>query len=167
MGEIMRKYRLHAAGIALLAALASCACSGGSAGLELAGHDLGVTEVGASFDTALAKITDVLGTPSTDPAPGHSCPGSTREVAWPELRIGERDGLLIGWVSTSGELATDKGIRVGSTQADLMRSYGDSLALVPATAGVGTSFAVDGTSLAGNIGPSGVVSALFSGACGV
>ena len=166
----MRKTRLNGAGIALLVALASSACSGGSrgtAGLELAGHDLGVTEVGASFDTALSKITDVLGTPSTDPAPGHSCPGSTREVAWPGLRIGERDGLLIGWVSTSGELATDKGIRVGSTQASLMRSYGDNLALVPATAGVGTSFAVDGTSLAGNIGPSGEVSALFSGACGV
>lgn len=155
-----------AAAAILMVAVTSNACSSDSTQVLLTGQDLGVVQIGTPFDTAVAEIADALGAPTADPAPGRSCPGSAREVLWPGLRIGERGGLLFGWVSTSGELATDKDIRVGSTQADLEKSYRDDLELLPATGGVGSTFNIASMSMAGNLDASGRVSALFSGGCG-
>lgn len=158
--------RWGTAGILLILAMGPTACSSGSARVVLAGQDLGVVEIGTPFQTAVAQLTRALGPPEADPAPGRSCPGSAREVRWPGLRIGEKGGVLFGWVSTSGDLATDKGIRVGSSQTDLEKAYRSDLALVPATGGVGNAFSIATRSLVGNLDPSGTVTALFSGGCG-
>lgn len=160
-------HRVSAAGAAFAVLWGLSACSSSTApSVVLSGQDLGVVELGAPFEEAVAKLTEVLGAPTAAPTGGRSCPESTREVGWPGLRIGERSGVLVGWVSTSGELATNRGIRVGSTRTELEEAYGDDLALLSATAGVARSFSVRNTALAGNIDPSGTIMALFSGACG-
>ncbi|WP_019873075.1 hypothetical protein [Sporichthya polymorpha] len=157
--------RRGASGLALITVVALSGCSSHSSGVELRGSDLGVVKIGAPFEDAVSKISTVLGEPTSDPATGRLCPGSSREVAWRQLRIGEQGGLLFGWVSTSGDLRSNLGIGVGSRESDLQEAYGDKVALLPATTGV-NSFSIEKLGLAGNIDASGIVSALFSGGCG-
>lgn len=157
--------RRGASGLALTTALALSGCSSHSSEVELRGSDLGVVKIGAPFEDAVTKISKVLGEPTSDPASGRLCPRSSREVAWRGLRVGEQDGLLFGWVSTSGDLTSNRGIGIGSPERDLQKAYGDKVTLLPATTGL-SSFSIETLGLAGNIDASGLVSALFGGGCG-
>lgn len=157
--------RRGVSGLGLATVLTLSACSAHSSDVQLQGSDLGVVKIGAPFEDTVMRISEVLGEPTSNPAPGQLCPGSSREVTWRELRIGEQGGLLFGWVSTSGGLRSNRGIGVGSRESDLQNAYGDRVTLLPATTGV-SSFSVDEIGLAGNIDASGTVSALFGGGCG-
>lgn len=140
---------------------------GSAARLTLIGRELGITVLGAEFQGAVKAISVFLGPPVADPASGRQCLDSSSEVAWTGFRVGERDGILVGWVSTSKALSTDFGVTVGSTREALGRAYGPDVSVIDAvTAGAGNAFSVLRVGLAGDLDDAGRVSALFSGDCG-
>ncbi len=176
------------AGCALLALALLAGCSSGPApvpsptptptpsavpsatgrGVTLDGDDLGVTRVGADFRAAVGAVSAVLGPPTADLATDVVCVASEDEVAWGDLRLASSGGKLAGWLNQRTDLGTDKGITVGSTVADVLAAYGDTVVLRAGTSDAGPSFADDKAGLAGGITtekPDGTVIYLYDGVC--
>ena len=101
----------------------------------LAGNGLGVAHFGAPARSVTGAISARLGSPTGHPDAG--CVGGYTQVAWHDLIVQFRHGHFSGyryWVSGSGsppasastvspKLATAKGISLGSTFAQVKRSY--------------------------------------------
>jgi hypothetical protein len=101
----------------------------------LAGNGLGIVHFGSSARSVATAISAKLGPPTGHPAT--ACVGGYTEVAWHDLIVQFRHGRFSGyryWVNGSGspspsastvspKLQTAKGISLGSTFAQLKRSY--------------------------------------------
>ncbi len=166
---------------ALLVALSLAGCSGdpapapspapspGASGpaVSLDGDDLGVTKIGADFAGAVQAVSAALGFPTAEPAEDVACVASEEEVAWGDFRLASSGGKLAGWFNRRADLATSKQIAVGSTVADVLAAYGDTVKLQAGTTDASETFAADG-GLSGGLtseAPDGTVTYLFNGVC--
>lgn len=137
-----------------------------TADLALGGTELGVTQIGAPFDEAVAAVTVVLGQPQ--PATGVTCIGATSELAWPDLSLAEKNGQLAGWYTSSAALASPSGVRIGTTLAVMTSLYGSGLMVFPPNTDGGPSFTVAGVDFGGDlseVGDKGTITSLYSGFC--
>ena len=134
--------------------------------LVLSGDDLGVTRVGAPYQDAVRAVARVLGPPRAIPASSTACIGAEQlEVEWPGFRLAVSDDRVSGWTADDPRLRTPSGVAVGTTVAELRRTYGDRLRLFEPTPDAGPGFAVEGVELGGELGPSGRVTRLWNRAC--
>ena len=115
--------------------LAAAASPSARTPILLAGNGLGVAHFGSPARSVTGAISAKLGSPTGHPAAG--CVGGYTQVAWHDLIVQFRHGHFSGyryWVSGSGspsasasavspKLATAKGISLGSTFAQVKRSY--------------------------------------------
>jgi hypothetical protein len=121
--------------LAAAAPTAAAASSTAKTPIVLSGHGLGVVYFGSSARSVTKAVSARLGAPTGHPDGG--CVGGYTEVAWHDLIVQFRHGHFSGyryWVSGSGslsasasavspKLATAKGISLGSTFAQVKRSY--------------------------------------------
>lgn len=135
-------------------------------GLVLGGDDLGVTRVGASYREAVRAVARVLGPATEDPSGSTACVGAGQlEVEWPRFRLAVTGDRISGWTTDDPRLRTPSGVAVGSTVAQLRRTYGDRLRLYEASPDAGPGFTVEGVELGGDLDPSGRVTRLWNRAC--
>ncbi|MGA7272400.1 MAG: hypothetical protein WB239_15110, partial [Acidimicrobiia bacterium] len=163
--------------------------------LVMSAHGLGAARLGDPYDDTVAAITDRLGRPDHDsgwirsdsPQVG-TCPGTiVRVVQWHSLRLFFSDGPTefgedirhffyynqsIVDADEQIDLATEQGIRLGSTVRALRRVYGESLTIDDSVQ-FGISFMVDtgGSSLLSgtltSASPEGLVTSIGGGfGCG-
>lgn len=133
----------------------------------LDGDELGVTKVGADQSVAVQAVTAALGAPTAQPAEDVACVASEEEVAFGDLRLAFSGGRLAGWMNRRPDLRSSEGIAVGSTVADVLEVYGDTVALQGGTTDAGETFAADG-GLSGGLtseAPDGTVTYLYNGVC--
>ena len=131
--------------------------------LVIGDDGLGEAKFGADPDQVVAYITSILGAPTTDsgwtdPSAFGVCPGTeTRQVVWGDLQVlfgdastgatGRRHffsytyGQAFGTTINPFGLATDAGIRIGSTVAELKGTY-PTVQLFDADVFVGPNFVV-------------------------
>jgi len=135
-----RRPLLGGLGVCLLVLVASAplvasAHSSSKTSVLLAGNGLGVARFGSSARSVTRAVSARLGAPTGHPGAG--CVGGYTEVAWHDLIVQFRHGRFSGyryWVNGSGSpppsasaiaprLQTAKGITLGSTFAELKRTY--------------------------------------------
>jgi len=121
--------------LAAAAPTAAAASSTAETPIVLRGHGLGVVRFGSSARSVTKAVSARLGAPTGHPDAG--CVGGYTEVAWHDLIVQFRHGRFSGyryWVDGSGSpspsasaiaprLQTAKGITLGSTFAELKRTY--------------------------------------------
>ncbi len=121
----------------VLAAAAPAAAAASSTAIVLRGDGLGVAHFGSSARSVTKAVSARLGAATGHPDAG--CVGGYTEVAWHDLIVQFRRGRFSGyryWVNGSGSpspspsastiaprLQTAKGITLGSTFAELKRTY--------------------------------------------
>ena len=141
----------------------------GGGELVLGGIDLGVTQIGAAREQAVAAVTAVLGPPSEDPSSVTRCVTSMSEVAWPQFTLAfDEADRLSGWTTQSPSLRTPSGVAVGTTVARLREVYGERLRLYPPNPDHGDTYGIDDVSMVGALsgpGDTDRVQSLANGDC--
>jgi hypothetical protein len=106
------------------------------AGLTLAPDGVGAVDFGEEEDAAYAELEELLGEPVEDiPQPCWSEEDTVRFVRWGNLSVAFPDARFGGYIiglyyrhdSPELRVATEEGVSLGASAADLLSTYGDRL----------------------------------------